>query len=241
MASTVSSDKELRAAFRRRAEKLWRRLSNAREQVLEEGGADAIHDLRVATRRFQTLIDVSALSRPSASGAKLRKRVKRLRHALGGRRDLDVIIEKLRGRIRDSASARRRQLLRSTMRQLAPEARQQSDQMRREIKKIGSRKLHRLGRRALMSSNVSRLSLGNLSDAIERAERKWIATLADAAAHGDSGGYHDVRIKAKTLRYTIELASRFIQIPMPTRSSNGSRESRMSWATGTTRSRNAAA
>lgn len=213
MASRVSSDKDLQAALRRRAKKLWRRLSNARAQVLEDAGADAIHDLRVATRRLQTLIDVSARCGPSASGAKLRKREKRLRHSLGARRDLDVMREKLRRRIRDSASARRRQLLRSTMRQLAPEARVQSDRMRREIKKIGSRKLHRLVRRALMSANVKRLSLGNLAEAIEQAERKWIATLTDAAAREDSAGYHDVRIKAKTLRYTIELAARFIEIP----------------------------
>jgi len=168
MASTVSSDKELRAVFRRRAKKLWRRPSSAREQVLEQAGADAIHDLRVATRRFQTRIDVSALSRPSKSGAKLRKREQRLRHALGGRRDVDVILEKLRGRIRDSASAHRRSLLRSVMRQLASEASRQSVQMRREIKKIGSRKLHRLARRALMSANVKRLSLGNLRVSVPR-------------------------------------------------------------------------
>ncbi len=213
MASRVSSDKDLQAGLRRRAKKLWRRLAQARAQVLEDAGTDAIHDLRVATRRLQTLIDVSARRGPSASGAKLRKREKRLRHALGARRDLDVMREKLRGRIRDSASAHRRQLLRWTMRQLAPEARVQSDRMRREIKKIGSRKLHRLVRRALMSANVKRLSLGNLAEAIEQAERKWITTLTDAAAREDSAGYHDVRIKAKTLRYTVELAARFIEIP----------------------------
>jgi len=212
MSQTVSSDKELQTVVRRRAKKLWRRLSESRKRVLREADADSIHDLRVASRRIQTLIDVSSLPQRSKSSVKFRKRIKRLRHAAGGRRDVEVMLDKLRAETRGSATARRRRLLRSVARSLAPGSKWQSQQVRRKIKKIGGGKLHRLCRRSLLSGHSEGISIGTLRDAIEQAEHKWLSTVDDAIAHDDPGAYHDVRIKAKTLRYAIELAARFIDV-----------------------------
>jgi CHAD domain-containing protein len=151
MSQTVSSDKDLQTVFWRRAKKLWRRLSESRKRVLREADADSIHDLRVATRRIQTRIDVSSLPQRSKSSVKLRKRIKRLRHAAGGRRDVDVMLDKLRAETRGSATARRRRVLRSLTRSLAPGSKRQSQQVRRKIKKIGGGKLRRLCHRSLLS------------------------------------------------------------------------------------------
>jgi hypothetical protein len=47
---------------------------------------------------MQTLVDLAALTNPSKRAARLRKRLKLLRHTLGSRRDLDMILDKLRER-----------------------------------------------------------------------------------------------------------------------------------------------
>ena len=125
------SDKKLRRAFTRRVHKVSRRLREEYKRVLRSGSAGAIHDLRVATRRLQTLVDLAALSKPSKCAAKLRKRLKSLRHTLGKRRDVDMILGKLRERAANTVSARRRRILRAVIRQMTPEAKQITRKMYR--------------------------------------------------------------------------------------------------------------
>ena len=64
--------------------------------------------------------------------------------------------------------------------------------------------MHRL-RQDMLAEQLNALSLKALSDAIGHAERKWTSTINIAIGHNDSTAYHDVRIKAKTLRYTIDI------------------------------------
>ena len=135
------SDGNLQRAFARRARKVSRRLREEYRQVLRTRSATAIHDLRVATRRLQTLVDLAALSNPSKGAARLRTRLKSLRHTLGRRRDLDMILGKLRERAANTASARRRRILRWVIRQMTPEARQITRQMYRATRKTGIKKL----------------------------------------------------------------------------------------------------
>src|SRR6266576_1318277 len=117
-------DKKLRRAFARRVRKVSRRLREEYGLVLRSGSASAIHDLRVATRRLQTLVDLAVLSEPSKSAAKLRRRLKWLRHTLGRRRDVDMTLGKLRERAANTASTQRRRVLRAVIRQITREAKQ---------------------------------------------------------------------------------------------------------------------
>jgi CHAD domain-containing protein len=47
---------------------------------------------------------------------------------------------------------------------------------------------------------------------MRQAEQKWLAAINTAKVRKDVAAYHDVRIKTKTLRYTIESVSRFVEL-----------------------------
>jgi CHAD domain-containing protein len=67
------------------------------EGVLDLDDIEALHDMRVATRRLRAALEVYAPCFPSKRHRKALKRVKRLADALGERRDRDVAIEFLTG------------------------------------------------------------------------------------------------------------------------------------------------
>jgi CHAD domain-containing protein len=207
------SDKKLRRAFTRRVHKVSRRLREQYGRVLSSGSASAIHDLRVATRRLQTLVDLAALSKPSKPAARLRKRLKSLRHTLGRRRDVDMILGKLRERAANTASARRRRILRAVIWQMTPEAKQITRKMYRAATKAGLKKLRRMTNKALGGRGFKAPSLEVLDTAIRQAEQRWLAAINTAKLRKDAAGYHDVRIKTKTLRYMIETVSRLVELP----------------------------
>jgi CHAD domain-containing protein len=207
------SDENLRRAFIRGVRKVSRRLRVEYRRVLRTGSANAIHDLRVATRRLQTLVDLAALSKPSKRAAKLRKRLKQLRHTLGERRDVDMILGKLRERAANTASARRRRILRGVIRQMSAEAKQITARMYRATRKTGIKKLRRLTDKALSGQRLKSPSRGVLDTAIRQAEQRWLAAINTAKVRKDAAAYHDVRIKTKTLRYMIESVSQFVDFP----------------------------
>ena len=203
----IISEKDLQRRFTRQTRKYLRRLHVAYKQVARGYTAKAIHDLRVATRRLQTLLDVAALSKPSKSIAQLRKPLKRLRHALGRRRDIDVLLSKLRERVRTATSSRRRQLWQLAIRELRQEAKQAARETHKELKAIAERKLERRIRKVIHDQLRKAAPWPELGSAIPQVQQKWSAAINSAAASKDSRHFHDVRIKTKTLRYTIEFLS----------------------------------
>jgi CHAD domain-containing protein len=67
------------------------------EGVLDMDEIEALHDMRVATRRLRAALEVFAPAFPAKRQRKALKRVKALADALGERRDCDVAIEFLSG------------------------------------------------------------------------------------------------------------------------------------------------
>jgi CHAD domain-containing protein len=65
--------------------------------VLDMDDIEALHDMRVATRRLRAALEVFAPAFPEKRHRKALKRVKRLADALGERRDRDVAIQFLVG------------------------------------------------------------------------------------------------------------------------------------------------
>ena len=65
--------------------------------VLDVEDIEALHDMRVATRRLRAALEVFAPCFPAKRHRKALKRVKRLADSLGERRDRDVAIEFLAG------------------------------------------------------------------------------------------------------------------------------------------------
>ena len=72
---------------------LLRRLAFEVGRAAKSGDAEAIHDLRVAIRRFSRCLQVFAQFYPDNSGKKIRRRLAALMEAAGGVRDLDITLE----------------------------------------------------------------------------------------------------------------------------------------------------
>lgn len=78
------------------AEELLANLVRQIEKTLDSPDADAVHDLRVAVRRFSQCLDVFQELFPKGAARRVRKRVNRLRKCAGAARDCDIALEYLR-------------------------------------------------------------------------------------------------------------------------------------------------
>ncbi len=78
-----------------------------RDGVLGAEGVEALHDMRVATRRLRAALELFECCFPRQAFAQALDEVKRLADALGERRDLDVQIEWLEGYAQASSSEER--------------------------------------------------------------------------------------------------------------------------------------
>lgn len=74
-----------------RADELW----TTAERVRRTGDPDAVHDMRVTSRRLRAALEVFAVCFPGKRHRAVLADVKRLTDALGARRDPDVLIEAL--------------------------------------------------------------------------------------------------------------------------------------------------
>jgi CHAD domain-containing protein len=79
--------------------------------VLDLDNVDAVHDMRVATRRLRAALEIFAPCFPRKRHRKALKKVKALADALGERRDADVEIAVLEGLLGEAAEADREALL----------------------------------------------------------------------------------------------------------------------------------
>src|SRR6266850_862361 len=78
---------------------IGRKVIKARRQVLHGKDGEAIHDLRVATRRLQAALEVFASCLPEPRRRRLEKRARKIRRGLGARRNAWVLV-RLLGRSR---------------------------------------------------------------------------------------------------------------------------------------------
>jgi CHAD domain-containing protein len=74
---------------------LLRRLAFQVNRTARNGEAEAIHDLRVAIRRFSRALRAFAQFFPGGAGKKVRRQLAHLMDAAGGVRDRDIALELL--------------------------------------------------------------------------------------------------------------------------------------------------
>lgn len=67
----------------------WRELLRLRREVLHSSDIEAIHDLRVTSRRFRAVLGLFAPWLPPKSAAELKKIIRELTRVLGGLRNID--------------------------------------------------------------------------------------------------------------------------------------------------------
>ena len=190
--------------LRERATTLLRR----RRKVREDGDPEAIHDLRVATRRLQEVLDLFEPVLPKEERRRARRRARRIRHDFAEVRDADVLHGLVRG-LRADAPAGEKAAIAPVERRL----RQRADRLRLALsggdqgppRVAGIRKrldalldhLEKHPAPAVEVARAARVGLARRARELERARRN--------AASGRPIPAHRLRIAVKRWRYALEI------------------------------------
>ena len=179
-------------------EKWMERVLKRGQKVRKNWGASDVHDLRVALRRCRTIADALTDTNPSPGWNKLKRNSKKIFHALGELRDIQVEQEWV-SKLFPATDARMQLLKRLRVLENAhlQETKKDLDHFdRKEWRKL-SRKLRAKADMFPVGSVVfQRLALMKLNNAVE---------LYHQAKKRQSGiAWHRVRIALKRFRYIVE-------------------------------------
>jgi CHAD domain-containing protein len=200
-------EREVARRFKKHVRKQVRNLKRTYAAASRSNDPEAVHDLRVATRRLQTVLQLATFPKPKKRVRKARKELKQLRHLLSARRDIDVLAKTMRSRAARAAGAHRRRLWNRAARETGREGEREAKKSKRWLKSF---KVSRL------AAEIEKIVAGRLNDgfsssalrpAVRRTLQKWNQSVREASARTDSARFHDVRIKTKSLRYMTELVS----------------------------------
>jgi CHAD domain-containing protein len=129
-----AQEHELVRRFRKNARKQLHELKRTYKAASRSDDAEAVHDLRVATRRLQTILDLAACSDSKKDAGQLKKKLKKLRHTLSVKRDTDVLTRTMRSRAAGAASAARRRLWNQAARETRAEGERAARESRRWLR-----------------------------------------------------------------------------------------------------------
>jgi CHAD domain-containing protein len=202
-------------------------LIDARHRLDDPDDAKALHDFRVALRRFRSLLRTYRDVLDDSVTRKSRSRLRRLASAAGLSRDSEVRLKWMRQHVKNSAATAGgvewveaeldrdrikgdRQLQRALDRNFAPLV----DRLQRTLHQF--RTTTTLGEVAVVSPmrDVTAQALHTLATAVEGA-------FAQAHAAGNPELMHRSRIAAKRLRYTLEPLVDAKLVPARTRQTAG--------------------
>lgn len=203
----MHDDRRLRNAFRKRLDAFAEQLPG-----VEEHRVDAVHGARVATRRLREIVPLLQLEHRAVR--KLSRRLKRITHALGTVRELDVLcllvaeferanrttsaaLNALRVTIELARDQARRKLMAkgapTKMKRLVARLERASDDLACHHKR-GRRSVAGVGRLPAVEARIVRRA-AQLQATIDRAACLYAPALL-----------HDIRISLKKLRYAAELS-----------------------------------
>ncbi|HLH78325.1 MAG TPA: CHAD domain-containing protein [Candidatus Binataceae bacterium] len=177
-------------------------------RVLSAEGGDAVHDLRVCTRRLQQILTVLAAG-TSTRGRGLRRELRGVRAAVGNWRNCDVILQRVERQERAARSRTRRagwNLLREALEQ---RRRRQIRRAQHKLLKPGLLAVADSAARILAAARTQRGAPAlreRVRMALAKAHERWQAAVAALEQQPSDENFHLLRIKTKSLRYRIELA-----------------------------------
>jgi CHAD domain-containing protein len=193
----------LTALLRDRGAALMRR----RREVKAGASADAIHDLRVATRRMQEALEMFAPLLPVEPRERVNRRARRIRRQFNDLRDADVLA-RLMQRLAADASEEDRAAVLTLGRSLSMKA----AGLRRTMARKSGGAPHVAGFRKRLRTLLEGLPKSDRA-ALARAGRTSLRARADElrralarAKHGAPMPLHRARIAMKRWRYGLELA-----------------------------------
>jgi CHAD domain-containing protein len=210
---TVTAAVEEPARQRRlRLERLLRRgvkkFIGALPKVLADQDREAVHDLRVWSRRLQQVIATLHGPQPSNRARTVRAILKRTRRALGAWRNLDVAIEtldRLERRARDAERKRAWTLVREAA---VAERKRAVKRARKRLMRLDVFGLSEAVEGLLRASDEDLVAVADQPfwTALNAAFEKWRQALAAALESMQPERVHTLRLCTKRLRYRIEIA-----------------------------------
>ena len=205
----VRTQKELSKELVHYAAKRSRKLSKTLRIIIRTQDAEAVHDLRKATRDLQCLVDACRIRRSTHRAKGIRSDLRSWRHSLSAWRDSDVMISLV-----EQAQGKAHQVYE---RKAWPAiAERTAKQRRRAMKKVV--KKADLGRIKELRTKIKRLvdrrariepMADNLAQLLQQAWQKLSAAIDEFERVPEVANLHAVRIKAKSLRYALDLRQRF--------------------------------
>jgi CHAD domain-containing protein len=194
-------------------------------KVLRGDDADAIHDLRVASRRLQQVLDLLYPAPRHGEVRKLRRRIRRSRRALGEVRNCDVQLARV-GRILARKRAPRREAWEAVRHYLLQRRSESFDAASRKLGKLNLAAFYVRLRDLLAPSGhpsppparhhhggpeptTPELFRERVAGSLERAWQAFEAQVEHSHRDPQVGVIHRVRIAAKRLRYLIEVIHAF--------------------------------
>jgi CHAD domain-containing protein len=192
-----------------------RRFMKLLPEVLNSESVEAVHDLRVWSRRLQQVL-VTMFPRTQENRAQsVVRALRRARRGLSGWRDCDVLIALLDRRLRRLRDPDEQRAWRVVRDYLAKKREKEIERARRRLAKrtlftLAQRTEQLLKHRELdVPANVGVVDadfVATVSEFIKAAYADWQAALALATESASQADAHSFRIKTKRLRYRIELA-----------------------------------
>ncbi len=195
-------------------------------KVLRGDDPDSIHDMRVASRRLQQVLDL--LYPPPAAGEirNLRRKIRRCRRALSEVRNCDVLLDHVEGFVRRKRATRREEW--TAVEHYLRERRAASfEKALRKLSKVNLAVFYVHSRGYLVTDSagppagrpsraiVSPQELApeqfyeRVSEALERVSTAFEAQVARSREDSRAPVIHGVRIAAKRVRYLIEVIHEF--------------------------------
>ena len=198
------------------------RFMSLEPKVLRGDDADAIHDLRVATRRLQQVLDLVYPSPRSGEIRKLRRKIRRSRRVLGEVRNGDVQLARVERTLAGKRTARREawEAVQHYLRQ------RRTQNFEKALKKLSKVNLaifyvHLKGRLSLNGAapGAGQINLpeelgpeqfyDRIGQSLESVWQRFEAQIALSQQDSKVGVIHGVRIAAKRVRYLIEVVHEF--------------------------------
>jgi CHAD domain-containing protein len=180
--------------LRHRLDEVLRCLSRA---AAGDDNAASVHRLRVATRRASAALDLFAELLPKQEGRRIQRKLKRIRMRAGELRDLDVHLERVKGRSKEADLYRR---VLGTQRKRATERLQR---LATHLQDRGFRQ-----RCQALAAAVAWPSRHGTPPRFDAWTREKLAPAAEdffAQSEASASALHRLRIRTKKLRYLLEL------------------------------------
>ena len=195
-------------------------------KVLKGDDPDAIHDMRVASRRLQQVLDLIFPAPLPRETRRLRRKIRRCRRALGEVRNCDVLLEHAERRLARRRSSNREAW--AAVIQYMQERR--SESFAKAVRKLSKLNLavfymrtkailDRMGPKAGQGHIAQPLAHPNgavvepfptrLAQALVRVWNEFEKQVAASQSNPSATSIHAARIGAKRLRYLLEVVSQF--------------------------------